>query len=30
MLTVAETLEFAHRCAGARVDFVSREELQEV
>jgi hypothetical protein len=30
VLTVAETLEFAHACAGKRPDFISKQELKEV
>jgi hypothetical protein len=30
VLTVGETLEFAHACAGARPDFISKEELKDV
>jgi hypothetical protein len=30
VLTVGETLEFAHACAGARPDFISKEELADV
>jgi hypothetical protein len=30
VLTVAETLEFAHACAGKRPDFISKDTLKEV
>jgi hypothetical protein len=30
VLTVAETMEFAHACAGKRPDFISKQELKEV
>ena len=29
VLTVAETLEFAHACAGKRPDFISKDQLKE-